>query len=178
VRRDSRLGAAVIVKTDKKGTSALDAKLASPHYAKQRQYMAESGKPYEVVEAMTIQKTALWWSPDGGFTTESPGEDASDAWEQIDDDESVLTMTADEALRWDVADVTAGSPERVAASLGVSGEIYVLDLAGDMELYNRRLDHRLTDLQEQFKNYFDGLGGLVGAMTNTRTRRTGTTDGR
>jgi len=72
VRPQSRVGAAVMLRGSRDGLTALEAKLASPHHALQRQFMAECRRPYALLQAMSIQEAQLWWSATAGFTDE-PG---------------------------------------------------------------------------------------------------------
>ena len=98
-----------MITQDRNGPSAVDAKMASPHHARQRQFMVASGQPYAVVQAMTIQETELWWSPDDGFTTTEPARSGDGAWEQVDGRTTILTLTGDDCLRMGLATASARS---------------------------------------------------------------------
>lgn len=162
VRPDSRIGAATIISQDGRGgVSALDAKFASPHYARQRQYMQQSGHPYEVVQAMTIQETELWWSPARGFITQTPPDPHN--WQQIDRKETILTMIAQDATRYGVADFEARDTPGLLRELKVP-LAHTIDMQPTLDQYNKDLDFRYSRLRDNFTNYFTGLGTLVTKM--------------
>ncbi len=166
VRPDSRIGAAVIVREGSGGMTAVEAKMASVHHAKQRQFMEASGQPYDVVAAMTIQDTTLWWSPQGGFATAPPAAGEGAGWREVDGRTTVLTMTARQALEWGVADASAPAAAEAAAALGVEGEVVVVGLDDVAKHYNAVLDRKLADLHDGLENYFEGLGGMVAGMND------------
>ncbi|NNF43180.1 MAG: hypothetical protein HKN62_09025 [Phycisphaerales bacterium] len=160
IRPRGLIGAAVIIKRGPGGTSALTAKMASPHYARQRQYMEASGHAYEILQAMTIQTAELWWSPDTGCR-ELPPDTARDGWERLDDRTTVLTLTAEEARRIGLAIGEADGIESLADILALDADLPVIRYDEPIELYNRRLDKRLSQLRRSFENYFEGLAGIV-----------------
>lgn len=166
VHPDARIGAAVIIQTGPGGTSAVDAKMASPHYAKQKQFMEKSGKPYEVVAAMTIQETELWWSPQHGFATQEPEKETRRDWEQVDGASTVLTMTAEEALKWNLAGSAARSPIEIIANLGITGEISIVEMDEHIERYNEVMQRRFDSLLRQINVYFGSLRDLRDAMVD------------
>ncbi len=149
VRPESRIGAAVIVQSDDAGrTSAVEAKQASVHHARQRRYMAASAQPYAVVEAMTVQEARLWWSHRGGFSAEPPPPGREHEWTRVDGETSVLTLTGNEALEWGLADAAAPTAGSAAMALGLTtGEVTVIDLGGVIEGHNRALDAALEALR-------------------------------
>lgn len=166
VRPDSRIGAAVIIAGRAGDVTAVDAKMASPHYAKQRQYMAKSGRPYEVVAAMTIQETALWWSPEHGFTTDEPERTDAKAWSQVDGSTTVLTMTADEAVAWKLASGKASSTWEVLTRLDITGEIAIVDMRDKVDRYTSQMQQRFDSLVKQIRTYFGSLGDLRDAIVD------------
>lgn len=171
VRPDSLFGAATIVAPDGDAMTAIEAKMASPHYARQRQYMQHSGHPYEVVAAMTIQETRLWWSKDDGFTTDEPSDRT--AWREVDSATSVLTVTAEDALRWNLADHEAEHLEDVIAALALGEESSILDLTDFVAQHNRALDRALDNVKDQFEIYIRGLANLnqnMGALFEAKKR--------
>lgn len=162
VRPESRLGAAVIVRQNREGMNALEAKFASVHHAKQRQFMDAIGRPYEVVAAMTIQETELWWSPEGGFTNIAPN--TGTGWELVDQKSTVLTLTADQALRYGIAVKEAPNTRTLLARLDLDPDLPMVSYADDMLRYANDLDRRLDDLREQFLLYLGGLRNMVDSM--------------
>ncbi|MCL4209133.1 MAG: hypothetical protein HRU76_12695 [Phycisphaeraceae bacterium] len=159
VRPTSLIGAATIVTRDREGgLSALDAKMASPHYARQRQYMERAGRPYAVVAAMTIQEAALWWSPVEGFVTETPRD--STGWTAVDSPSTILTMTGSDAVTWGLAAGSANKLEDVVALCGIADDYDVLDLTEFSNRQNQAADRRLNDVQSQFDAYFRSLAAL------------------
>ncbi len=169
VRPDSRIGAAVIIQTGPEGVSAVDAKMASPHYARQRQLMRKSGHPYEIVQAMTIQEKELWWSPGEGLTDIEPHQDFADLWDHVDDEKSVLTMTAEQALQWDVALDSVGSVEGVARAMGISGQLDVVELQSVIRQHNEDFDRKLQAMVRQINDYFQSLIDMIQTL-NDMTR--------
>lgn len=164
VHPESRIGAAVIVEHNRGGVNAVEAKMASPHHARQRQYMAKSGRPYEIVAAMTIQETELWWSPATGFTTTEPSQNPRDEYEYVDNKSTILTMTADDAIRWGLAAQTARNVEALRRSLRLDDDLDIIDMHNAMTTYAKQLDVRLDKLREDFSRYFEGLNGIVNSM--------------
>ncbi len=162
VRSDSQFGAAVIVKQRGSRVSAVDAKYASPHHARQRQYMAASGQPYEVVAAMTIQETELWFSPTEGFNNSPPDSDRSASqWKQLDGERTVLTITGDEAVEWGLAATASDNPRQVALDLGLDEQIEIVVMDDIVKQYNRALENQYADLLRQIGNYFNGLNEMA-----------------
>jgi ATP-dependent protease ClpP protease subunit len=160
---DGRIGAAVIIKGAPGGhVNAVDAKFASPHYAKQRQYMAASGKPYEVVAAMTIQETSLWWSGEEGFTTTAPT--GKEGWKLIDGATTVLTLTAAEAREYHLADVLAADVDALVPGLGMAGEVTVVSYDDRVQRYNKTFDVQMQRFERQLTNYFEGLRDMVSGL--------------
>jgi len=156
VRPNSLFGAATIIRRGENGEiSELDAKLASPHYARQRQYMHASGKPYDVVAAMTIMKTRLWWSDARGFTTDPADVQAGGEWDIVDDEQSILTVTADEAVRWRLANHVAADVDMLVERLRLKRPVDVVDYGPLVRRYNDEIDRRLAALGEQFRTYFE-----------------------
>jgi len=163
VRENSLIGAATIVQRQGNQTTALEAKMASPHYARQRQYMERSGHPYDVVAAMTIQETRLWWSPLHGFTTEQPAP-AGD-WTEVDNQQSILTLTATNAVDWGIAGARAASQREVLAQLAIpTPKTEILDLSDVITDYQRDLDRGISNIEEQFEIYIRGLASLNQSM--------------
>jgi hypothetical protein len=159
VAHDSRIGAAVMAR----GGSALEAKQASPHLARQRQFMAASRKPYEVLQAMTIQETELWWAPGRGFRTHRPPAD-EDGWEHVDGPRTVLTMTGEQARRWGVADFMVGAIGPLALQAGIQEPYRVETFTKLMQNQVAQSDRRLEELERNFAAYFQGLGELRSAI--------------
>jgi hypothetical protein len=171
VRPDSRIGAAVIVHQASGGElSAVDAKMASPHHARQRQFMAASGRPYPLIAAMTIQETQLWWSPMEGFRTDKEQkESASQAkWEEIDGRSTILTMTADQALRWKIATGQASGIESALKQLGILDKVQIVRMDDAVSQHNKNLERKFVDLVTQFNNYFNAISGLVKSLNELR----------
>lgn len=164
VRPNARIGAAVIVGTRGGGITAVDAKMASPHYAKQRQYMRSSGRPYEVVEAMTIQETQLWWSPLEGFRTSQPAMAEAADWMQVDGRSTVLTMTADQAVKWKIARGMSPSLAGALRHVGITQDVDVVNLKPLIDKHNKQLDSRLQDLIKQLNNYFSAMVELAARL--------------
>lgn len=162
VRPESRLGAAVIVRQSREGVNALEAKFASVHHAKQRQFMNTIGRPYEVVAAMTIQETELWWNAEAGFTNIAPS--TSTGWELVDQKSTILTLTADQAIRYGVAAHEAPNTRTLLARLELDPDQPIVSYADDMLRYANDLDRRLDDLREQFGLYLGGLSSMVDSM--------------
>lgn len=163
VRPTSLIGAATIVTRSRDGgMSALDAKMASPHYARQRQYMERAGRPYAVVAAMTVQETALWWSPQDGFVTEQPHD--TTGWTAVDSRSTILTMTGDDAVLWGLARGSATQLADVVALAGVARPYDTLDLTEFARNLSQSADRRLSDVQSQFDSYFRALANLNQAM--------------
>ena len=173
VSPDSQFGAAVIIRTGgSDGPTAVDAKFASPHHAKQRQYMQASGQPYEVVAAMTMQDKELWWREGDGFTNDDPfeGVDRQRAilrdpemkkWEHLDDEKTVLTVTAAEAIKWRLAVFQADGHRDLVSKLRRYEIEDVVDMALQLEKHNREVDRELGQAQRAFETYFDGLTGII-----------------
>lgn len=166
VHPDARIGAAVIIQTSEQGVSAVDAKFASPHHAKQKQYMIRSGRPYELVAAMTIQEAELWWSPTLGFANAPPQETERKEWTQVDGKTTILTMTADEALEWKLAKASAKSINAVIAQLGIIGEIQIVDMQDSVDRYNIGMQRRFDELVRQINVYFGSLVALRDAIND------------
>ena len=164
VHPDARIGAAVIINASTAGVSAVDAKMASPHHAKQRQYMSKSGRPYDVVAAMTIMESKLWWNAERGFTTQEPKKDEIADWTLVDGESTVLTMTADEAIRWKLAEGKALMTRDILARLGITGEIDVINMEDQVDQYNAKLQRRFDDLIKQLRVYFGSLVSLRDAI--------------
>jgi len=166
VHPDARVGAAVIIQTSTAGVSAVDAKMASPHHAKQKQFMEKSGRPYELVAAMTIQETELWWHAEHGFATDAPPRNARDGWKQLDGKSTILTMTANEAVEWGLAKGSARSTIEIITRLGITGEISIVDMTEDVERYTATMQRRFDDLLAQISIYFRALRSLRDAIVD------------
>lgn len=163
VHPQARIGAAVMARDAGDGDlSALEAKYASPHHARQRQFMAAVNRPYEVVAAMTIQEMELWWSAETGFAATTPEAGGSEI-EHIDGATTVLTMTGDDAVRWGLARAHAESRDALLEVLDLA-DTRVLDLASEVVRYNRSLDRKITMLFENFETYFQSLGRMHEAV--------------
>ncbi|MHC4990318.1 MAG: Clp protease/crotonase-like domain-containing protein [Planctomycetota bacterium] len=160
VQPDSRIGAAVMVQNSPDGLSAVDAKLASPHLALQRQFMLASGRPHELLEAMSIQEKQLWWSAGEGFTNDQARAARDPEATQVDGVTTVLTMLAEDAVRWGVALGVASSYEELPARLGLEGETVVIDYRDLVELYVEQTDQRVVAVLGEFRVYFQSLGAL------------------
>ena len=103
VKPIARIGAALTVSIDADGNRvSLDEKrrkdpLAEKHAsfsdALDREFMAASGHPIELVEAMSTQTAELWWSPSQQrFSSRRPSDfQISNDWQQLDDRQTVLT---------------------------------------------------------------------------------------
>lgn len=165
VHPSARVGAAVIIKNQGKKVSAVDAKMASPHYALQREFMTASGRPYDVVAAMAIQETQLWWSPTAGFTTDTKTA-ASGDWKQIDTASTILTMTGSEAIEYGLAVGQAANVTGLLSLLKIRQPVEIVDFAGQINRYNAAMDRRLEDLRRQLNLYFESLGDLVSGMNS------------
>jgi len=163
VRPDAMIGAATIVTSDGESVSALDAKFASPHYAKQRQFMERSGRPYDVVAAMTIQESRLWWSPSGGFAPTAPRESAD--WRELDGATTVLTMTGRDAVEWRLALGAADDVPGVLTWCGMPEDATVLDLGSRIATHNRDLERRVESLKNDITSYLGALVSLNRGMT-------------
>jgi ATP-dependent protease ClpP protease subunit len=159
VRPNATVGAAVIVQEQPDGLTAVEAKLASPHHAKQRGYMQRSGRPHELLAAMTVQSRSLWWSPDAGFTSDAAVVASTAGFELVDGGETVLTMIASDARRWGLASGEAGTADGVAAALGIE-QASILDLRADVQRFNDDLDRRVGNVLRQFRDYFLALSNL------------------
>jgi ATP-dependent protease ClpP protease subunit len=174
LRPDSRLGAAVMVKQTKGGLSAVDAKMASPRHARQRQYMAASRRPYDLLAAMTIQESQLWWSPDAGFTADEKTAGA-DGYTLVDGETTVLTMITEDALRWGIADEVARTMNDLPDILGIepneNGRVRVLDFTDVVDSYNQNLDRRLAKILEHFRTYFQTLSDTHATLGQLRQAR-------
>jgi ATP-dependent protease ClpP protease subunit len=160
VHPNARIGAAVIITAGPGGVSAVDAKMASPHHARQKQFMKRSGRPYEVVAAMTIQESELWWSSAGGFANVPPPKDAESEWALLDGKSTVLTMTADDAVQWKLAAGKAISMPDILVRLGITGEVSVVDMQSEVDRYNAVMQRRFDDLIRQVRVYFGSLREL------------------
>ncbi|HWB20063.1 MAG TPA: hypothetical protein VG711_07180 [Phycisphaerales bacterium] len=163
MHKKSRVGAAVIIIKKGGKTSAVDAKMASPHYAKQKQYMASSGQPYELLSAMTIMETELWWSEQGGFRNAQP---QGNEWSVVDGATTVLTMTADEATRWKVAKGATDSPIAALRFVGITDDVEVMVLNSEVDEYSRRLEQKTGAMVKQLTNYFRSMLMLVQEMNS------------
>jgi len=166
VHPDARIGAAVIISAGPGGASALDAKLASPHHARQRQFMQRSGRPYEVVAAMTIMETELWWSEEEGFSTVAPDRPGQNGWACIDGISTVLTMTADDAVKWKLARASAPTVNAALAKLGITGDINIINMESEVAKYNLAMQRRFDELVRQLRVYFGSLGDLRDAIVD------------
>jgi ATP-dependent protease ClpP protease subunit len=175
VHPDSQFGAAVMIRGGGAGgPSAVDAKFASPHYARQRRYMQASGQPYEVIQAMTIQPIELWWNEKEGFTTENPNIDPAPEnewgvsdnidWELLDSDSTILTITADEALRWRLAEFEASSPDDLVRQLDHRDIRAIRRMDEALRDYNRDLSRELSRIEDDLSDYFGGLSGILNGM--------------
>jgi hypothetical protein len=163
VRPKAMIGAATIVTTDGESVSELDAKFASPHYARQRQFMERSGRPYDVVAAMTIQESRLWWSADGGFAASAPNEPTG--WREVDGATTVLTMTGSDAVEWRLAHGAAADVRGVLSWCSMPESATVLDLGSKIETHNRDLDRRVESLKRDITSYLGALVSLNRGMT-------------
>lgn len=168
VRPDSRIGAAVIIQTGNGAPTAVDAKMASPHHALQKQFMSASGRPYDVVSAMTIQETQLWWSPEKGFVTTAPPSGDGAAWTQVDGASTVLTMTAADAVKWGLSLGACANEQALLRRMGVIEEVEIVRMDEEVGKYLDALDRRFKDLIKQSNNYFTALGGLVESLGKLR----------
>jgi hypothetical protein len=164
VGSNSRIGAAVIVQSGEDGLSAVDAKMASPHHALQRQFMAASGRPYEVVSAMTIQETQLWWSAEEGFTTTAPSSSDDAQWKQVDGASTVLTMTGNDAIEWGLAVGPCDNEIALLRRLNVNDDVQIVRMDADVDRYLDSLDRRYQDLVKQSTSYFRALGELIDSL--------------
>jgi len=164
VRPGSLVGAATIVRERESGdgVEAVDAKAASPHYARQRRYMERSGQPYAVVAAMTIQDVRLWWSPTAGFTTDEPPSGSDHRL--VDGGSTILTMTAADAIAWKIAEGEADDVAGVLAALEIDADAGVADLSEFVERRRRAARRALDDVKAQFDAYIQGLAGLNQTM--------------
>jgi membrane-bound ClpP family serine protease len=161
VRPGARIGAAVLVDERDGEMTAVEAKRASPHHARQRQYMDAAGRPYALAAAMATQEAELWWSEEEGLAA-APGADA-EGWEKVDGPTTVLTMTGRDAVRWGVATAMAAELDEALARLGASGE--VIDLAPLVTGYEDDLQRRVSSLLDQVRDYFQSIGGLEAALS-------------
>jgi hypothetical protein len=164
VHPDAQLGAAVIIRDGGDGPTPVEAKFASPHYAKQRGYMKASGHPYEIVAAMTIQEIELWWSTLGGFRTEPPPVDTRYIWEKLDSETTVLTLTAEEAVRLGIAGEAVQDPRALALRLGFDARYDIDRRDAELDKHNRDVGLELSRLTTQVASYFRSLSAIVTHM--------------
>ncbi|MEM7227778.1 MAG: ATP-dependent Clp protease proteolytic subunit [Planctomycetota bacterium] len=158
----ARIGAAVMITDGENGIDAVDAKFASPHHAKQRRYMESSGHPYDVVKAMTIQDTELWWSPTGGFRTTEPK--TGDDWEHVDTESTVLTMTAQQAKDWEIVTRSTRLMDNVINDYLGHDDYRLVPFEDTVLKYNRETDRRLEQLFTELVVYFQSLDVLLVAL--------------
>ncbi|MGI9015168.1 MAG: hypothetical protein ACR2GY_13105 [Phycisphaerales bacterium] len=156
VRNNSIIGAATIITIDGTDMTALEAKFASPHYARQRNYMDASGHPYDVIAAMSIQTNELWWSPASGFTAMRPADAA--AYEQVDDMEGVLTLTGTDAMRFGLAVHQADNQVSLLQAIAADGKAEIVDFQNLADRHVRDAARQLQNVLGQFETYLRGLG--------------------
>ncbi|MHC5005205.1 MAG: Clp protease/crotonase-like domain-containing protein, partial [Planctomycetota bacterium] len=174
VRPDARIGAAVMVREGGDGLSAVDAKLASPHHARQRELMEAAGRPYGLLAAMTIQERELWWSPTAGLIDDGAAAALAGDARQVDGATTVLTMLGADAVRWGVAVGTAATAAEIPSLLGLDGSIAVVDYQDVVDDFTGRADRRVRHVLEQFGVYFQTLGAIHQAILR---RQQGSDDG-
>lgn len=160
VQPEARIGAAVLVEDTDGGLTAVDAKLASPRHARQRQFLRAAGRPVELAAAMTIQEAELWWSEGTTFRNEPPPDAGAGRWQKIDGATTVLTMNAAEARRFGLASAQARDIEEVIAALDLDAPASVRSYDDLVRQYNEQLDGRVRAMLGQFREYFQALGGI------------------
>jgi hypothetical protein len=114
---------------------------------------------------MTIQETQLWWSPTAGFSADkNPQSSPGSAWEEVDGRSTILTMTAEQAVRWKLASGRASTMDGVLRHLGLADQAQVVRMDDAIAQYNKNLDRKFADLVKQVNNYFSAIGGLVKSL--------------
>ena len=159
VKPGSLLGAATIVEQRDGSMNALEAKFASPHYAKQRQYMQSSGQSYDVVAAMTRQDAELWWSPDVGFNPVAPINPDGN-FVQLDDANSILTFTSNDAVQYGVALDTADTIDVIRTALQLPADTNIIDFSDVVEKHRKQITRQIGNVVEQFEVYMTGLASI------------------
>ena len=169
VKPIARIGAALTVFIDRDGRRVtLDEKrkkeadylkLVSVDQAADRAFMAASGRPVELIEAMTIQVAELWWSPKlKQFSARGPSAFGSSAdWQQLDDRDNVLTLTGVEAVKMGVAAGTAVRIEDVPGIIGITVPVEILDLSFIVERRNKDVNRRIEAFYAQANRHLRGL---------------------
>ena len=131
---------------ERRRTQAYWQKIASAYQAADREFMTASGHPIELVEAMTTQTAELWWSPSKqSLSSRRPsGFQISNDWEQLDDHDTVLTLTGDKAVEIGIAVGMARTVNDIPQLLGISGPVELIDLSHIVRRHNANVHRRIT----------------------------------
>lgn len=119
VRPTTVMGAATKIKQDgtaaPQGETALDNKMASVEQARRRQIAQITGRDLQVLDAMQYPDRTLWFSPAGGFRTDSCGDCLA-----LDTSKTIpATLNAEELVRTGIARGTAVAPPEVLRAAGL-----------------------------------------------------------
>ena len=172
----TRIGAALIYFVDADGNRVMldekrrkDAyyqKLASVYQAADREFMAASGHPVELIEAMTIQTAELWWSPSQQrLSRRRPsGFQGRNDWEQLDDHETVLTLTGEEAVQLGVAAGMAPTVKDIPQLLDIGGPVEAVDLSHIVIRHNADINRRIKAFYKNANRHLKALYEIQNEM--------------
>ncbi len=176
VKPITRIGAALSWRFDADGNRVsldeerrkdpLAQKKASFNEALVREFMAASGHPIELVEAMTTQTAELWWSPSQQrFSSRRPSDfQISNDWQQLDDRQTVMTLTGDEAVQFGVAIGMAQAVDEIPNLLDISGPVEVVDLSHIVRRYNADVIRRIAAFHKNAKRLRRALHAIEREM--------------
>ena len=183
VKPTARIGAALTVVPTPKGMIAIEdlpsnsssysAKIRSFNEAFERLAMQYGGHPIEVRNAMATRGASLYWSPSTRkFVASLPDPKKPGDFEKLDDPDSVLTLTAPEALRFGIAAAQAGDDKSLLAALGVADDGHIVRLGPELPAWFAEVQREVAKVAEAcdtdtianlLKVYAAGLASAISA---------------
>lgn len=159
VKPTARIGAALTVVQTPKGMVAVEdlptdsdaysAKIRSFDEAFERSAMQYGGHPIEVRKAMALKAAELYWSPSvRRFVAALPDPKRPGDFEAIDSKDTVLTLTAQEALKYGIAAAQAHDEDSLKSALGMAAGATTVRLGQELPRWFARVRGELGKLSE------------------------------